>query len=152
MTRGYDFCFDDRYKKMTFLDAVAYLPDDILVKTDRASMAHALELRVPILDHRVVEFAASLPTEMKVRGGAGKVILKELLYRYVPQEIVDRPKMGFGVPVAKWLKGELREWCLGLLDREVIRRDGYLDADEVGRMLDKFWAVRSCGVTNFGMY
>ena len=138
MTAPYDMHFDDRFRKMTFWDTMAYLPDDILAKTDRASMAHALELRVPILDHRVVEFAATLPTDYKVQGGVGKQVLRNLLYRYVPREIVDRPKMGFGVPVQEWLQTELRDWCCDLLEGSRIRKQGYLDASLVERLLKRF--------------
>jgi asparagine synthase (glutamine-hydrolysing) len=138
MTREYDFHFSDTFRKMTFWDVMAYLPDDILTKTDRASMAHGLELRVPLLDHRVVEFASSLPMEMKVVGNSGKHILKELLYRYVPREIVDRPKMGFGIPVQEWLETDLREWCHDMLNSDRIRAQGILNVDEIEMMLKKF--------------
>ena len=138
MTADYGLGFDDRFRKMTFRDTVAYLPDDILVKADRASMAVSLELRIPILDHRVVEFAATLPVSMKVEKTVGKKILRRLLYRHVPQDLVDRPKMGFGVPVREWLEHDLREWCMDMLDSGRIRRQGYLDAAAVTRMLERF--------------
>jgi len=138
MTKSYDFQFDDCVNKMTFWDTVAYLPDDILVKTDRASMAASLELRVPILDHRVVEFAASLPMDMKVSKGVGKQVLREVLYRHVPRNIVDRPKMGFGVPVQEWLQTDLKEWCCDMLDSSRIRQQGYLDVSLVEQMLNRF--------------
>lgn len=106
---------EDMFRDMSLWDVLMYLPDDILTKVDRASMAVSLEARVPLLDHRVVEFAAALPTKFKVRGNTGKHLLRRLLYRHVPQEIVDRPKMGFGIPLHQWLPGELRPWAEDLL-------------------------------------
>lgn len=138
MTAALDMRFEDRIRRMTLLDMLAYLPDDILTKTDRASMAHGLELRVPLLDHRVVEWAAALPTHLKVAGGQGKRVLRSLLYRYVPRDLVDRPKMGFGVPVGEWLRGPLRQWCRDMLDTERIRRQGLLDAGAVAARLERF--------------
>ncbi len=138
----------DRFRLMTLLDVESYLPDDILTKVDRASMAVGLEARVPILDHRVVEFAAALPTSMKVRNGQGKWILRQLLNRHVPKDLVDRPKMGFGVPIALWMKNELRDWCESLLAPAVVRRQGYLDAEMVSRM----WTEYLAGEDNWNYY
>jgi len=112
---------------MMYQDSMTYLPDDILCKVDRAAMACSLETRVPFLDHRVLELAWQLPLHMKVRGNVGKWALRQVLYKHVPKELIERPKAGFAIPVGQWLKGPLRDWAESLLDEGRLISEGYLE-------------------------
>jgi asparagine synthase (glutamine-hydrolysing) len=137
---------DDSAARMMALDTLSYLPDDILVKVDRAAMAVSLETRAPFLDKEVVAFAWQLPMNFKLRDGQGKWILRQLLYKHVPQKLVERPKMGFSIPLDDWLRGPLREWAEPLLDENRLISEGLINPEPVRRA----WQQHQQGKANFG--
>jgi asparagine synthase (glutamine-hydrolysing) len=132
----------DFTQRMMFLDLTSYLPDDILVKVDRAAMAVSLETRVPLLDPEVVRFAWRVPLSMKLRDGQGKWLLRQVLYKHVPREFIERPKSGFDVPIGDWLRGPLRDWAESLLDEARIRREGFFDARPIREKWDQHLSGR----------
>lgn len=136
-----NFDLKDFLHVMMLHDSKTYMPDDILVKVDRASMAVSLEGRVPLLDHRIAEFAWQLPAALKVKQQQGKWLLRQVLYRYVPPALIDRPKMGFGVPLSAWLKGDLKDWASQLLDPQTIQRQGLLNPD----LVQHYWEKHQAG-------
>jgi asparagine synthase (glutamine-hydrolysing) len=142
----------DQALEMMYRDSMMYLTDDILCKVDRAAMACSLETRVPFLDHRVVELAWQLPLNMKIRNNQGKWALRQVLYKHVPRELIERPKAGFAIPIGQWLRGPLRDWANGLLDEKRLNQEGYLKSAPIlqawkehltGRIdhTPKLWAV-----------
>jgi asparagine synthase (glutamine-hydrolysing) len=131
--------------QMMFMDIMGYLPDDILVKLDRASMANSLESRVPLLDYRIVEYAWRLPMSVKYKNGQGKWVLRQVLKKYVPKKFFERPKMGFGAPIGTWLTGLLREWAEALLDENRLKQQGYINS----AVIRKKWQEHLQGTRNW---
>jgi asparagine synthase (glutamine-hydrolysing) len=132
----------DPVTRMALADALAYLSDDILQKVDRAAMAVSLETRVPFLDIGVVDLSCRTPSSMKIRDGRGKWLVRQVLHRHVPRELVERPKTGFGIPIDGWLRGPLRDWAGDLLSPQRLRRQGLFDVDRVARAFDEHQRLR----------
>ncbi|HET6724715.1 MAG TPA: asparagine synthase (glutamine-hydrolyzing) [Gammaproteobacteria bacterium] len=135
----------DFVERMMQLDGETYLPENILMKVDRASMAVSLEVRCPLLDPDVIAFAWRLPLHFKLRDGRGKWLLRRLLYRYVPEQLIERPKMGFDVPIGRWLRGNLRDWAEDLLDQDKLVRQGFLEPQAIRRR----WREHLQGIRNW---
>lgn len=138
----------DFVQRMMFLDAISYLPDDILVKVDRASMGVGLESRIPFLDKNVIEFAWRIPLEWNMRDGQGKWLLRQILGKYVPKALIDRPKMGFGVPIDSWLRGPLREWAEDLLAEQKLMKQGFFEVEPIRQK----WEEHQSGKRNWQYY
>ncbi|EKE00949.1 MAG: hypothetical protein ACD_21C00250G0022 [uncultured bacterium] len=138
----------DVISQMMYVDMMTYLPDDIMVKVDRAAMSVSLETRAPFLDRRVVEFACSLPLQTKLKGKCAKSILKNILYQYVPRDLLERPKQGFGVPIASWLRGPLKGWASDLLSREMLAKHGCLNVN----LIEKKWHDHLSGKKNLAPF
>jgi asparagine synthase (glutamine-hydrolysing) len=136
------FDSDKMPERMMFLDTITYLPDDILVKLDRASMAASLEARTPLLDHTLLEFAWSLPHHLKIRGKQGKWALRQVLYKYVPESLVDRPKTGFAIPMDAWLRGPLRDWAETLLNESRLRNQGFINPSPIRKKWNEHLSAR----------
>lgn len=139
---------DEFTQRMMYLDSISYLPDDILVKVDRACMGVSLESRVPFLNHRVIEFAWQLPLSMKVKNGQGKYILRRVLHQYVPDELIERPKMGFGVPIDSWLRGPLKKWAEDLINFDRLSKEGFISSNVV----QEKWEQHLSGKRNWQHY
>ncbi|MDC0055080.1 asparagine synthase (glutamine-hydrolyzing) [Pseudomonadota bacterium] len=150
-----DLAFEGSASRMMYMDTLTYLPDDILCKVDRAAMANSLETRAPFLDHRLIELAWTLPEKSKISGNIGKLPLRKILEKYVPNNLIDRPKAGFGIPVGEWLRGPLRSWADSLLDSNRIEREGFLNAEPINKIWsehlsgDRDWTPRLWSILMF---
>lgn len=142
------YSFESLEEKMMFFDLMIYQPDDILVKLDRAAMSNSLETRVPFLNHQLIEYAFRIPVHQKIRNKQGKWILREILKRYVPETLFERPKMGFGIPLEDWLRNELKDWAGDLLDPVKINEEGYFD----NKQIQDIWKSHLKGQANYQTY
>ena len=140
--------FRNPIEEMMYYDSLFYLPDDILCKVDRASMAASLEVRAPLLDHRIAEFSWSLPFNLKIRSGKSKWILHQILHKFVPQELVDRPKKGFSVPLASWLRGPLRDWSEALLNESRLLDEGFFNPS----LIRQLWSEHLSGARDRSLF
>ncbi len=139
---------NDAVNSMLAIDYKTYMVDDVLTKVDRATMSVGLEGREPFLDYRIIEFVATLPSHYKYQNGTKKHILKEITHKYLPKEMMDRPKMGFGVPIHEWFKDELKEYFLHYLDEKRLEKEGIFNAPEVVRLRDRYLSGEKQGVDN----
>ena len=140
-----DLELQDKVALLMYRDSIYFLPDDILCKVDRAAMANSLETRAPFLDHRVVELAWKMPMNMKIRNNQGKWALRQILYRYVPRELIERPKVGFAIPLDQWLRGPLRNWVTSLLDHDRLQHEGFFHPE----LVSKIWKQHLSGKYNW---
>jgi asparagine synthase (glutamine-hydrolysing) len=131
---------------MVYFDTMTYLPDDILTKVDRASMSVSLESRIPMLDHNLIEFVWSMPDELRMNQSQSKWALKTILAKNIPQNLWDRPKKGFGIPINEWLRGPLKEWAHDLLTSNKIREDGYFN----NQLIESLWSQHLSGSNDWG--
>jgi asparagine synthase (glutamine-hydrolysing) len=136
---------DEFIHQMMYVDTLTYLSDDILTKVDRATMGVSLETRIPLLDHRIVEFAWQLPLSLKARNGKSKWLIRQVLSKYLPGTMFERPKMGFGLPIDQWLRGPMRDWAESLLDEKVLRDQGFFDPNPIRQK----WQEHLSGVNNW---
>jgi asparagine synthase (glutamine-hydrolysing) len=143
-----DNCINDKVLQMQYLDTLGYLPDDILTKVDRAAMANSLETRMPFLNHKIIEFAYSLPSNYQIQNGKLKWLLRQVLDQYVPRQLIDRPKAGFGIPLNQWLRSGLKDWAASLLDSSKLKHQGYFNVTQI----EKRWNDHIAGKANNGYY
>ena len=126
-----DIDFNNKEDLLMYLDSISFLPDDILCKVDRAAMANSLETRAPFLDPKIIEFSSKIPLNMKIRDGQGKWALRQVLYRYLPKKLFERPKAGLSIPIEDWLRGPLKEWAENLINTKRIQNEGFFNSEYI---------------------